>query len=200
MDHKKWKNIGWKLVLSAAFRKWYQETEDFQEKQIADLKAEIEELREKDRDWWKRFETYQKNDQEHETWLKQQFTNEMNQFDVTKVMPHLSYLKGLHYTPEQFIDVYPTAIIRAHISRHIPYPEKHVQQIIRQVENHMEEIPPCLIDYHVKKYFCNDEDMVIASVDHWAISAGVYNNRESYEAAKAEKSREMDKLLDEISK
>ena len=192
---------GWKLVLFKNFRKWYKRNViDWNEKRIKELNNEISELKNRvqEKEKWEKklIDIYESSEER----IKERFVNELEQFDITNFFPHLTYLKGLQYHQERYKRYFPKAKFLASLDRRLPFPEEHIENIKNQIKSNLEEIHPNLTVDMIQRYYAHDEDMIIVRIDSDCIVASIYDDREKYEEAKAEKSKELDNLIDEISR
>lgn len=208
--HKKRKKLGWDLVLSKFQREIRQEIEDRKQNRIEELQKEVKKLRKETQEWREKWENErQEKGQERNEW-KNRFAEEMDQFDVTNFLPHLYYLKGLHLNNIRYRDEFPAAKFLASAKLETfgldtgdfltLYPENRISHLKHQIEKHMKIIQPELNLSGVRKYFRNDMDGVIVKFSDNEIVAGIYDDKEKYEAAKWEKSKEMDELIDMASR
>jgi hypothetical protein len=195
------KQLGWKLALLPSFREWYQKSViEWNEKRIKELNDEISRLKNRIKEMEEWEEELKKLQENHENWIREIFTNELEEFDVTNFFPHLTYLKGLQYHQERYKRYFPKAKFLASLDRRLPFPEEHIENIISQIKSNLEEIYPNLTVDMIQRYYAHDEDMVIVRIDSYCIVASIYDDRKVYETVKAEKSEELDSEIDEISR
>jgi hypothetical protein len=184
------KQLGWKLALLPSFREWYQKSViEWNEKRIKELNDEISRLKE-----------LKKLQENNENWIREIFTKELEEFDVTNFFPHLTYLKGLQYHQERYKRYFPKAKFLASLDQRLPFPKGYKENIKNQIKANLEEIHPNLTVDMIERYYAHDDDMVIVRIDSHCIVASIYDDRKVYETVKAEKSEELDSRIDEISR